>query len=320
MKKKQNVDPLSGKPLGDYVIRGDPPHLALQPSNLKGAAKYMKQHGLTAVSLAHFDGFRPEDTKILRDLPMITDLAIYHPKITRGDDLLALHGLRRLRIDSPIKGGLDFTAFPELEDVTCIWNDGYESLWKCRQLRKLDLICFSRDTLDGIEACRQLAWLRLEQCRLLSIQPLSALPHLRVLKLMALRRLRDVDALRQMRCLEELDTYWCPRVASWTALSDQPCLRIADIDGAKPLSARDWNWPELRKLKFRNVNPIDTLTWLRRSKKLEELVLLENTRVLDGDFHWSQHCTKLRRLDVFVPKNARYSPPIEELQATLYCR
>ncbi len=294
----------------------DPRYVVLQPRNLKEAAAFMDRHSMDAVELNHILGFKAKDLAVLRELTVVRHLDIILPKLTRGKDLLALHELRSLTIEAPLRNGLDFSAFPELVDFRCDWRDGYDSIWKCRKLRSVDLTGFQADTLDGIEACQQIRWLRLAQSRLISLKPISALTHLRGLKLMALERLRDIDELRQLE-LEDLEVYRCPRVESWASLAQQPKLRRAELNGPKRVRAREWRWPELRELKLYHVEPIDTLAWLARSKKLEELWVGEKTRVTDGDFHWIRHCPRLSVFEVDVPKGARYSPAIEQIQAVL---
>jgi hypothetical protein len=226
--------------------------------------RYCLSNGIRDVYVNIAFGWPGYDLSFVKDVPDLLSLEVL---TSRVDDPAVVESLTRLRFLSLsliITGRIDFSRFPELEEVYLTWTPKAESVFGCTSLRKIGMSRYKTEEGDLSAFCSlsNLEVLGLGVCNITRIGDLSCLTHLRKLEINRATKLASLDGIELLRGLRELHI--------------ETCRRIGRIDPIAQLE-------NLERLLLPNNGPIDSLKPLRRLKKLREFFFYESTNVLDGD-------------------------------------
>jgi Leucine-rich repeat (LRR) protein len=209
-------------------------------------------------------GWPGHDLSFVKDLPELLSLEVLTDRV---DDLAVIECLAKLRFLSLsliITERIDFSQFPEIEEVHLGWSPKAKSVLRCTSLRRL-LMTNYKSTVGDLSAFCSLSnleclWLKV--CNITSTGDLSCLTHLRRLEINRATKLMSLDGIEALRGLQELHV--------------ETCRRITRIDPVGQLT-------NLERLLLPNNGEIESIKPLRGLKKLRQFLFYESTNIKDGD-------------------------------------
>jgi len=253
---------------------------------------YFVQNKVVELELNMAKGWRGVNVAFLAKLTNLKSLDILDLVIHDVSSIHCLHGLKRLQVTTYCSTGIDFSAFPELEDCILEWRAGCDSLFECVTLKKLLISRYKGKTTIPFATLINLESLGILSGPIENLHGLSGLTKLRSLRLGDLRRLTSLTGIEGLANLEELEI--------------DTCRRIQSIKEVGSLS-------RLKRLGLNNVHDIDSLAPLASLQNLQSLGFVESTNVLDGDLTPLLHLKSLTRLS--FQNRRHYSHRREEFDA-----
>jgi hypothetical protein len=214
------------------------------------------------LEINHAKGWVGQDVSFLSSLPWLQSLKIIDLKIKSVEPIHQLHELRALEVITYCETPIRFLAFPKLENCGLEWRPKSESLFDCATLKRLFLNRYTGGNLMAFLRLTDLESLAVLNAPLETLEGISSLQNLRILRLAGLKKLRSLDGLQFLSALDELEVHTCPRISS--------------IDEVGALE-------NLRKLYLNNDGKLDSLKPLNAIDRLESVLFYESTNIADGD-------------------------------------
>jgi hypothetical protein len=237
-------------------------------------------------------GWGGRDFSFLKDLPDLLSLEILISHVDNISVIECLTKLRFLSLSLIITERIDFSHFPDLEEVHLGWSPKIKSVFGCVSLREMLMTNYRSKEGDLSAFCRlgNLESLRMIACNIARIGDLSCLTHLRELEISHATKLTALDRIEALSGLQKLEI--------------NTCRKIGRIDPIGQLV-------NLERLLLPNDGPIETIKPLRRLKKLREFFFYESTNVLDGDLTPLKDLPNLQ--DVAFQPRRHYNLKAEDL-------
>ena len=202
------------------------------------------------------------NTALLRSLPALQRLHIINGTQDQLTVISELKGLRTLTIESNTRVNIDMTFWPSIEELAFTWSANFSNLkkatklaslrvwsWKDKdlgllsdvpQLRTLEVVRGSVQSLRGVEACAQLENLSLSHLsRLEDFHPICALKSLRALSIESCRRLANVNDLGTLSKLQMVSLTNLGVIATLAPLSSNGNLKKLFFAGSTNIADGD---------------------------------------------------------------------------------
>lgn len=258
------------------------------------ATRYATKHGIRQVELGAYDGWTDTNIEFLRALPQLEVLYIQPDKSVDLAPLYDLPQLKLLSLHGKFRGEFDFTRLSQLAELRLDSSVAkkFPSAFRCDKLAVLALGHYPGPDFSALAGLTGLKELRLTFGKVASLQGLSALVSLRRLIFQEINFLETLAGIEGLGALEYLLFYRAKRLK---------CL-----DGAEGLKS-------LKEITLTAVPSIESLRPLQRCTALEEVVLLQNTAVADGDLACLKLLPNLRH--VRFTERAHYNAKLAEFQA-----
>lgn len=264
--------------------------ICIDSSRIAECMAHYHKTKLDGIYLSPHHGFRLTDLAFLKDYPFITRVAVAYSPSIRVSDLSHLKTLRSLTI-ADNKQPIDFSAFPDLEDLSIDWHSKIAFPEGSKVLKRLRLRNYKPKSKD-----------------------LTEVPNYRNLRKLEVVRapLHSLAGLGRFKKLKELQLYYLSKLERIADL-DAYSLEVLELDVCKKISdhAHVVNFPKLRFLRLSDCGPVPSLKFLDRMPKLEDFSFV-NTNVLDGDM---TPCFRLKWAGFLNKKH--YSHTSEEVKAII---
>jgi hypothetical protein len=198
----------------------------------------------------------------LKTIPHLLGFQIIDHQI---EDVLEVHSLRNLiglDINTDCYTEIDFSCFPQLEEVAIEWREGASSLYDCTTLKHVFINNCSAKSLEVFRKLGRLEYLSLKSPRLEMIGKAPTLRSLSFLGIYNAGKLSSLAGVEQFPNLEMLEI--------------ERCRKILDITPVASLR-------RLRRLMIANCGEIESLKPVEELKELREVFFHESTNVRDGD-------------------------------------
>ena len=215
--------------------------------------------GIDEICLSRLYGYNLDNIDFLRDYPDIKGLAIQDGSNVDIDGIRSLRKLRAVSI-SDNKQSLDYSIFPELEEIRGDWHPKMKITEKCRKLKHLYLWKFNPKSKDltGLPCLESLEYLGIVQSPIVSTEGVGKYDKLRELELSYLSKLTTLCDMEQLK-LELLDILTCRKLQNHEyakVIKTLTILRMNDC-GEIPSIAFIKDLPNLRDFRFVRTDVID---------------------------------------------------------------
>ena len=253
-------------------------------SFVKGIIEKRKLDGLRIFD--HLDGL--DSINFLEDYGFLEKLNVFCIYDQDYSFLKKLTKLKQLMIGASVKENntIDLSNQQNIENLNIKWRKGkIIGLEKCQNLKSLSLQDFKENDFFAIS---QLQNLRELDVRTSSIKTVNGLHHFLFLEKLLLA---DCKSLKTLEDLTELK--------SLVSLNIELCTKIEDYSFIGRLI-------NLKTLELVDCKGINSIKFVQNLKKLEQLALLGNIVVLDGDMIPAKSINK-----VFYPHRKHYNFKIE---------
>lgn len=215
------------------------------------------------LELNYAKGWRGYNLDFLRGsiADSVTGLVLIDWNIEDIEPVMHLSNLRSLQLSTYSKTKIDFSSFPNLEDLALEWNVTHQSLFGHPRLISIFLNRYSGKDLSKFSTLPQIRSLALAGPKIESLGG-AELRSLLTLGVYAAKKLRGLEGLENFSSLQRLE--------------------LDDSRGVSDLSLVG----QLKKLRFLSVcngGPISTLKPIENLPELRELYFHGTTNVLDGN-------------------------------------
>jgi hypothetical protein len=255
-----------------------------------GLDRIVEEQRIRVVQLSRHAGWPGGDLSFLAAHPNVIGVQLYDKTIGSLDVLRDLPNLRYLCFDSQLKGGVDFTNFPQLRTLKFDWAKGAESIGACVGLVHLNLGAYRLADLEILSNLHQLEVLHVMSRSLTSLRGIGALRSLRELYLSYCTKLTDLSGLDQCNNLNHI------RIQSCKAFK-----KLDDIAKTKNLNL----------LYISDCGTIESLLPLRQCNELVYLYAVGNTSIVDSELAFLLEMTKIE--DIRMADKRHYKPRIDEI-------
>ena len=222
--------------------------------------KIFSQKDVIGIRLSKSAGWKDGDLAFLSELPPLKSAEIYHWETKDISPLYQHEQIEHIGLECQF-GKFDFTEFPKLTHLGITWRPSAKTLFKCMNLRYLNIGRFPYEDLKELSKLSKLERLVLQSRKLVSLSGLQHFLELQELDLAYCTSLQDVTSLEYADKLQTLELI--------------SCKKIVDIGPMRHLS-------QLKRLLMENCGIIRSAKPLASCRKLLEAYFI-NTRIEDGD-------------------------------------
>jgi hypothetical protein len=193
------------------------------------------------IALPDFIALQPIANKIIR---LIIDM----PE-ANSDGLEKFTEVKDLLIDSATKRSFKLPKFNKLEKASVLWYKKYsDDFLKSPNLNNLKLQNFDEQDCSMISIANKLEHLKLLGCKILTINGLQNLKHLKCLTIAYAKKLENIDAFCKFNQLESLYIESCSKINDLSPIKELKALKRLHIEKVK-VGFNDIDWvadmPEL---------------------------------------------------------------------------
>lgn len=238
-------------------------------------AEYMRREGVHELCLNHARGWSGTTLDFLTTVPDLIAFTILDFTIKDVTPIHRLTTLRALELSTYCNTAINFHRFPELEGCNFYWRGGSESLFDSSKLRRLFLHRYSGSSSAPFARLQVLEELSVANSDLREIKYITGLKKLKFLGLYNLKKLTSLGGLEQIVQVEALEV--------------NGCKAISRIDELAALV-------HLRRLQLNDNGAIASLSPLRSTVDLEEVLFYESTNITDGDLTSLTALPRLRHI------------------------
>lgn len=266
--------------------------LIIQENKINESKDYMLKKGITGLIINMSLGYTKLDVDFLSDFNFIEYLNIVHQPLGDTKAINSLHGLKSLVLYAYFFTEIDFNNFPNLQECSILhWTPNAKNLFNCTKLKILHINSYKKDDLSELNGLKLLEKLRIDNSQLTSLNGLQKLTKLKELNLGLLTKLTSIDNIKDTPSLEKLNIQSCKKIPYDTL----------------------WGIKSLRWLNLSDVGNIPTIKGIERLNKLEEVYLVGDTKILDGDLSPLLKLPSLKK--VGVAHLSHYKPTSLEIEA-----
>lgn len=274
--------------------RGPPlQFLQVDSRRIRECMRYYREAKLDGIYISPCHGYKLKDLSFLKDYPFITRVAVAYSSSIRVSDLCVLKTLRSINIANN-QQPIDFSAFPELENVSVHWHPKMTLPERSTTWKRLEMTGYRPKSKD-----------------------LSELPDLVNLERLQIVRapLQSLAGLKRFRRIKWLGLFYLSKLERIADL-DAPSLEVLEFDVCRKICdhAHVATLPRVRVLRLNDCGQVPSLTFLDRMHALEEFAFVD-TNVLDGDM---RPCFRLKYAGFLNKKH--YSHTCEEVEAIIAAR
>ena len=169
---------------------------------------------------------------------------------------------------------IDLNNFVHLENCIIQWQKTIKNLFDCLSLKSLSM-SYDKKDLDKFSNLVNLEYLQIKVCPATSLLGLSKLKKLKNLKIFQFTKLESLDGVEKLLNLEELVINTCKKITNINNLA---------------------NLTNLKKIVLNNLNDIDSIKPLVDVTSLEDIEIMEDTNIIDGDLNPLIKGKKIKRL------------------------
>jgi Leucine-rich repeat (LRR) protein len=205
----------------------------------------------------NFNSGAPID--FLRTIKSLRDLRIVDWRLTDGPVLETLGHLQHLNLSTPKLKPINLTGLNRLLSLVVDFSCCLTHVPRIPGLRDLALGRYSRQTSAELADFRFLEMLELSEPSLSNLDALP--PMIKVLALKAAYNVEDISGITQCQGLEEISLRSCPKIAN-----------LGHMENVR----------SLRKLILEDCGHIESISPLQELPALEELHIIGNTKIVDG--------------------------------------
>ena len=235
----------------------------------------INEYNIIEIELNNAKGWKGSDISFLQNIPNLISLQVIDWQIKDVSPIHHLHKLNTLDINTMCGSTIDFSNFPELENVCLEWREKGKSIFQCKSLNKIFLNNYSGKSLNEFGNLASLTSLSLKSPKLIELGNTSKLVGL---KFLGIYNVKKLSSLQGLECLTNLES-----------LEIVHCRLISDI---KPLESL----AKLKRLQFCDNGDIESLRPIFGLNNIEELYFYESTNVLDGNISPLKALPNLRRI------------------------
>ena len=204
--------------MGNFEIREDENEIG-KVLILKGCwsddvASYMQANEIFALRLADTFGFKGHDLSFLSELDYLRSLELYCWDAKGVKIIESLPQLEVLGLQYKSTQKVNLSAFSKLKIALVTWSKGLSSLLELSSLQKLNIQNYPHSNLE----------------------PISKMEGLKQLFLTS-RKLESLKGIEHLGCLEVLNLYNCPFLASLDGTESCQYLSTIEIEACNRVSA-----------------------------------------------------------------------------------
>lgn len=213
------------------------------------------------IRLSEHSGWHEEKIDFIKKIPFLSGIEIYSKKVKDIKPIAILTGLKYLAIDCPYKE-IDLSCFTELEHL---------------------LLRFRKKT-DGIYSLNNLVLINIINFPEINLEKLSNMPNLSDIKITS-KILASLHGAEKILNLSSIDLFSCPNLSTLDNIGKCNNLATLDIENCKNIYNIEpiKNNLFLKRISINNCMDIESLYPLNGFEFLEEIILLGNTNVADGN-------------------------------------
>jgi len=251
--------------------------------------KKAQKKGIKELELNHAKGWKGRDLSFLPGLCHLLAFEIIDWKI---DDVSPIHNLRFLKsldVNTYCESEIDFSCFPELEEVSLEWRDKAQSLLNCTSLKKVFINNYAGKSLEDFSKLRNLRHLSLKSPKIENIGNVYSLEKLKFLELGNARKLKSLVGIEKLDSLKTLEL--------------NRCRNIHNIEPVRYLY-------HLRRFFLVDCKQIESLKPIEELNNLEEICFYDSTNIVDGDLSPLKELPNLK--DIYFQDFRHYNYRMED--------
>ncbi|MCX7424705.1 MAG: hypothetical protein NTW96_03610 [Planctomycetia bacterium] len=279
-------------PICDWrSLRGQDCRLLIVDSrHIDECMQYYRRANLAGLYISKAHGYALDDLRFLKDYPSVKRIVVAYASGIHVSELCAVPDLRSITI-ADNKQAIDFSVFPELEELSIDWHPKVTFPESSKALKSLTLRNYRPQSKDFTELpdFSNLQFLKVVRT------PVNSLAGLRRFKKLVFL---DLAYLSKLERIAGLDAY------SLEELRFDVCRKITDHEHVATL-------PRLWKLILGDCGTVPSLKFLDRMSTLRWFSFVD-TNVLDGDM---TPCFRLEYAGTLNKKH--YSHTSEEIKAII---
>src|ERR1051326_6412775 len=107
----------------------------------------LKKHDARVIRLSEYNGWRDCDISFLSEVPFLEGVEIVSDKVTDVRPLEKLPRLRKISLASPVRAAIDFSKFPQLQDIFLRWRKAYGSVFGLSTFKRINLLDYPEPDL-----------------------------------------------------------------------------------------------------------------------------------------------------------------------------
>jgi len=207
-------------------------------------------------------GWHGENVDFLQYLPSLKSLIIIDFHIKSIEGIHFLKEIIEIQISTYCKIPINFKSFPNLQVCSFEWIKGSDSLFECKNIRKLFINNYKKTNSDIFLKFNHLEELSILNSNFENLQGLSELFNLKKIRIANLKKIISLRGIEQLNNLEELEI--------------QKCKGIKSISEILKLS-------KLKRLLLLDMGDIETIKGLENLNELTLFMFYESTNIIDGD-------------------------------------
>lgn len=203
------------------------------------------------------------DIEFLRECSFLKALDITSYEDYNLDFLTSFNDLKFLSLNIIGKNNIDLKNQGNLKDLSILWRKGkIKGIDKCQNLKKLCLIDFNENDFSAIKDLLSLEILHIKTASVITLEGLENLLSLKEIRLGNCKNLKFIKAIVNNNNLRSINIEHCQNIKDYEYLSELKNLEILQINDCKE---------------------IKSISFIQDMSSLKNLVLLGNTKIVDGN-------------------------------------
>ena len=259
------------------------------------AKEYMIRHGLTGIVFSKHLGFTGNIISMQSNFEFVDEIHIIDSNIKDISFVYHFPNVSIINIQNDDKTKIDFAHFLCLKDVFLTWRKGVVNLFNNKGLTSLKIEKFKEKSLY-LDSNMGLEELWIYSSPLDDLSSVRNLRNIRSLKLAQLRCLEDVSWIRDMVVLEEMLLISCKKISKTVFDNITELVRI-------------------KRIYMEKMGDIPSIQLVEYLKNLEEISLIDNTRIVDGNLHSLLGLLNLKKITIQEFKH--YRPSVSEIESNI---
>ena len=231
----------------------------IESDRIQDCMDYYLAENLDGIGLSNIHGYKLKDIRFLKNFPFLKGLVITEPNVI---DITGIEDLRHLKYVS-ISGNkqpVDYSVFPELEQIRNDWHPKMKITEDCKKLNHLYLGKYKSKTKDisQLPFLESLEFLGIVQSTMASTKGVGKYDKLRCLEfhyLTKLETLCDMDALQ----LKSLTFGNCKKIQNHEYVKCMKTLEVLRLNDCGEMSSIGFinEMSQLKDFRFVGTNVVD---------------------------------------------------------------